>query len=120
MSNLESLKPFKKGDDSRRNINGRPKGAKSLITKLREALDRIHEGTQTRYDELLVKSIVNDAIKEDGQSRRLVLQYLEGMPKESHDITTLGEGLNTYSNEQIERIARRILADNSKSATKSD
>lgn len=86
MSNLATLKPFKKGKDPRRNIEGKKKGTVSLITKLREALDHIHDGTQKPYHELLVASILKDGIKTDGQSRRLLLQYLEGMPKETKDI----------------------------------
>jgi len=76
---------FKK-NDPRINLNGRPKGAVSLVTKLREALDKIHEGTGKEYHELLIKSMMKDGIKTDGQSRRLILQYLEGMPKETKDL----------------------------------
>ena len=70
-------------NDKRINREGRPKGTLSLVTKMREALDKIHDGTSKPYHELLVSSMVKDAIKTDGQSRRLMLQYLEGMPKET-------------------------------------
>jgi len=76
---------FKKGDP-RINTKGKPKGAISLVTKMREALDAIHDGTQKPYHELLVASILKDGIKADGQSRRLMLQYLEGMPRETKEI----------------------------------
>ena len=76
---------FKK-NDPRINLNGRPKGAVSLVTKLREALNKIHEGTGKEYHELLIKSMMKDGIKTDGQSRRLIIQYLEGMPREIKNI----------------------------------
>ncbi len=77
---------FKKGDDPKRNLKGRPVGAVSLVTKMREALDAIHEGTDKPYHVLLVQSMIKDAIKTDGQSRRLMLQYLEGMPIQKTEI----------------------------------
>lgn len=82
----EALKPynFKKGQSG--NPNGRPKGCLSLRTKLKIALDKIHKGTGTKYDELLIQSMLKDAIKEDGQSRRMIWQYVEGMPKEVKDL----------------------------------
>lgn len=75
---------FKK-DDPRINREGRPKGSKGLTTKLRLALDKIHEGTGTRYDELFVQATLKDGIKTDGQSRRMIFQYLEGMPIQKVD-----------------------------------
>lgn len=72
---------FKPGQSG--NPNGKVPGTKNLTTKLREALDRIHEGSETPYDELLVNAIIKDALKVDGQSRRLIFQYLEGMPKQA-------------------------------------
>lgn len=91
MSNLATLKPFKEGDDPRRNLEGRPKGAKGLTTKLREALDRIHEGTGNKYDELLVESVMKDAIKGNDNMRRLIFNYLEGMPLQKTDHTSGGK-----------------------------
>jgi len=85
----DSPTTFKPGQSG--NPNGRPKGAVSLVTKVREALDRIHEGTETRYDELLIQSTLKDAIKTDGQSRRMIFQYLEGMPIQRTDLTTKGD-----------------------------
>ena len=76
---------FKKGVIA--NPDGRPKGAMGLKTKLRVALDKIHEGTGSRYDELLIESIMKDAIKGNDNMRRLIWNYLEGMPRETKDIT---------------------------------
>jgi hypothetical protein len=38
MPNEDNLKPFKKGEDPRRNLDGRPKGSKGLRTVLKELL----------------------------------------------------------------------------------
>lgn len=91
MSNLATLKPFKEGDDPRRNLEGRPKGSVGLTTKLRKALDRIHEGTGNKYDELLVESIMKDAIKGNDNMRRLIFNYMEGMPLQKTDHTSGGK-----------------------------
>lgn len=91
MANEQNLKPFKKGQSG--NPAGKKKGTVSLVTKMREALDAIHEGTQQEYHVLLVQSMMKDAIKTDGQSRRLFLQYLEGMPAQALDVTSGGEPL---------------------------
>lgn len=82
----EKLKPFKKGKDSRRNTTGKNKGSLSLKTRLREALNDIQKGTGKNYAELFIEAMMQSGIKEDGQSRRLILQYLEGMPKETKDV----------------------------------
>ena len=87
----ENLKPFKKGKDPRRNVTGKNKGSISLKRKLREALDRIHEGTGTRYDELFVQATLKDGIKQDGQSRRLVWSYIEGLPIQNLDLQSGGK-----------------------------
>lgn len=92
--NNENLKPFKKGQSG--NPDGRPKGAVGLKTKLKQALQRIHEGTGTKYDELFVQATIKDGIKIDGQSRRLIWHYLEGKPAESLDITSGGKPIPIY------------------------
>lgn len=86
MGNPATLQPFKKGKDPRRNLKGKPKGTIGLKARLREALDDIQKGTGKNYAELFVEAMMKSGIKEDGQSRRLILQYLEGMPKETKDV----------------------------------
>ena len=44
MSNIKTLKPFKKGKDPRRNLKGRPVGSISITKKIREELAKIPDG----------------------------------------------------------------------------
>jgi vacuolar-type H+-ATPase subunit E/Vma4 len=75
------------------NPNGRPKGARSFTTKVREALEKIAEGKDYSYEEALIKSIMKNAIVDGDQAtQRLIWNYLDGMP--AQDITSGGEKIN--------------------------
>lgn len=96
---------FKKGESG--NKNGRPKGTKNFTTIVREALQvlsGVSEGTgkdkrELTMEELLAKKIVADAIKTgDTALRRLIWNYLDGMPLQKTDLTSGGdkfEGIGT-------------------------
>ena len=83
---------FKKGEDPRRNTEGRPVGAKSFTTKVSEALEKIAEGKNYTYEEALVKSILKKAIVDgDSASQKLICNYLDGLPTQNIDHTSMGE-----------------------------
>jgi hypothetical protein len=67
MSNLATLKPFKKGFDPNRNLQGRKVGSRNLITLMRETLQKVNEDG-IPYDDLLVKKVFDMAIKDGNEN----------------------------------------------------
>lgn len=93
--------PFMKGDDPRRNLDGRPVGAKSFTTKVKEALMKIAEGKNYTYEEAFIRTILKKGIV-DGDSViiRLIWNYLDGMPLQKTDLTSLGKEIIPIFNGQ--------------------
>jgi hypothetical protein len=110
MPNKENLKPFKKGEDSRRNLVGAPKkyvsalkeqGYKNseindcILVMISMDLDELKEVWQNPRATILEKTIANALRKslEKGSlySIEVLLSRAVGKPKESIDHTTNGE-----------------------------
>ena len=73
-------KLWKKGEPSP-NPEGRPKGSFSLVTLLREEIQKAPEGQKQTYAEAFLKKMLHKAIIEgDHASQRLIMNYLEGLP----------------------------------------
>ena len=94
MANPENLKPFKKGKDERRNMNGKPKGtlsAKTIIKKWLEAKDKFKnpitgvEEYLSQYDIIAIQQIAK-ARKGDTKAFDSVLDRVEGKPKQEIDV----------------------------------
>lgn len=70
------------------NPAGRPKDSFSILTILKRKLQECPEGEDKKtYAESIVEKMLEDAIvKGDTQMRKLILNYLEGMPKQSIDV----------------------------------
>ena len=110
MPNKENLKPFKKGEDSRRNLVGAPKkyvsalkeqGYKNseindcILVMISMDLDELKDVWQNPRATILEKTIANALRKslEKGSlySIEVLLSRAVGKPKESIDHTTNGE-----------------------------
>ena len=89
--------PFEK-DDPRINREGRPKGSGiSITTAIKRELEKKPEGAdKSTYLDLLVKRIMKKAIQEgDQQTIKQIWNYVDGLPHQSLDLTTLGKELPT-------------------------
>jgi len=85
--------PFVKGDE-RINREGRPVGSKglNLTSLLKDKLQEIPEGKKETYSELFIKTLLHKAmIEKDLQSLKLIMNYVDGLPKQSMDITSKGK-----------------------------
>jgi len=84
-TSLENLKPFKKGDDSRRNVNGRPKTLPDLKEALIEALGDNENGVAGL--EKVIRALTARALKGDVRASKLILERAYGKSKPQMDIT---------------------------------
>lgn len=71
-----------------RNPNGRPKKGESLTECMRIFLEEVPEGQKKTYKELFVRKSYQKAIEGDPTFAKLVWNYVEGMPKQSVDVTS--------------------------------
>ena len=60
---------------------GRPAGVRSFTTKVKEALEKIADGTNNTYEQLFIKKILKKAIV-DGDSKMMTVMWeqLDGKP----------------------------------------
>ena len=88
MSNLATLKPFKKGFDPRRNSTGKNKYSISITKMLKKKLSECPPGTDKRtYAQMLVDNIVHkSATKKNRKMMEKVWAYIDGLPKATQDI----------------------------------
>lgn len=71
--------PFVKGQSG--NPAGKPKGARSFTTKVRDALMKIADGKETTYERLLIQSILDKAIYDkDNTMMKVIWEQLDGKP----------------------------------------
>ena len=71
---------------------GRPEGSLSLVSLLKEKLEKVPENERLSFAEAVIEALVKKAIvSEDIGAIREILNRVDGMPKESIDIK--GEGI---------------------------
>lgn len=77
------------------NPAGRPKGSLSVVDAIRAKLQECPEGKEKTYLHYLVEKIMKKAIVDDDVSMiKDIINRVDGMPKQSTDITTNGKELN--------------------------
>lgn len=88
------LIPFVKGDP-RINRNGRPPGSGiSITTEIKKKLEEVHPDQKATYLELLINKIFKQAIDNGDQHMiKNIWNYIDGMPKQTTDLTSGGEPL---------------------------
>lgn len=76
---------------------GRPKGSGiSITTEIKKKLAEVPPGQKASYLELLIARIMKQAISDgDQQMIKQIWNYIDGMPKQSQDITSGGEPIKT-------------------------
>ena len=85
--------PFVK-DDPNINREGRPKGSVSVVSAIKKKLEECPEGKEKTYLHYLVEKIMKKAIVDDDVSMiKDIINRVDGMPKQSTDITSNGETL---------------------------
>lgn len=92
------------------NRDGRPEGSGLNLTSLLKAkLEEVPEGKKEAYKELFIKTLLHKGLVEkDLQSLKLIINYVDGLPKQSLDIDLndsrkTQEQLSKYIDEQNEK-----------------
>ena len=85
------------------NPEGRPKGSFSILTILKKKLQECPSGEDKRtYAERIVEKLLEDAEKKgDTQMRKIIFNYIEGMPAQAMDVTSKGEKLFIQISKEI-------------------
>lgn len=81
------------------NPNGRPKGSGlNLTALLKDKLEEIAPEKEETYKEIFIKTLLHKAlIEKDLQSLKLIMNYVDGLPKQTF-------GLDDETKEQIKSI----------------
>ena len=95
---------FKKGQSG--NPKGRPEGTFSLLTLLKQELQKVPEGQDKKtYADLIVKRMLKQAIeKGDQQQIKLIWNYIEGMPRQD-----LNVDVKTQKIEEVVEATKKLL-----------
>lgn len=100
------LKPwqFQKGEDSKRNLAGKPKGARHFSTLIREAIKKVSEGDAEPADILIVKQLVEKAKKGDLSAIDRVIDRVDGKAEQTINLDgdmTIHEGLSKEDQKKL-------------------
>ena len=114
---LDNLKPFKKGDDERRNLEGRPKKFTTLMKENGYSLSEVNDSIQaimamdeknikeilkneeaTMLEKTVAKAIIKSYEKGSLYSMDTLLSRVFGKPKESVEATVEAKVINVTLN----------------------
>jgi hypothetical protein len=100
----ENLKPFKKGNDERRNMKGAPVKIPTLEILLAEVLGEEREGTVAA--KAILSALRNKALKGDTRAAELLLDRAYGKAKQTIDQNTNLQALtiNLINPEDINKL----------------
>jgi hypothetical protein len=106
MANPENLKPFKKGEDERRNLQGRPQklitqlkeigytksqvedSVNAMLTLSRKELEKIDKGEEyTIFERIIAGALLKSHDKNSLFNLEMLLTRSQGKPKETIDQT---------------------------------
>lgn len=83
---------------------GRPKGSYSLVEAIRRKLEEIPEGKDKTYGEYFIEQVMKKTVVEgDVAMMRDILNRVDGMPKQSTDITSNGQSILLMPSELIQK-----------------
>src|SRR3990167_8578323 len=88
MSNLATLKPFKKGKDPRRNTTGLNKGALSMTTKIKEFLMEFNKDGESNADKLKRAIVMRAIVKSDVMAKEN-LDRVDGKVSQPSEVSVL-------------------------------
>ncbi len=100
---------FQKGDDPRRNLDGRPLGALNFATKWRIFIDKVAKEnamTPEQVDEQLLAVGFKKAKEGDYNFYRDVHDRVYGRPKQDIDITSKGESI--VNDVRIDELTKKL------------
>jgi hypothetical protein len=66
---------------------GRPPGSLSLLAILKDKLAEIPENDKRTFAEIFIENTLQDALDLDGPSRKMIMQYIEGLPMQKTELT---------------------------------
>lgn len=91
----KKLGTFVKGDP-RINLNGRPKGSVSIVEGIRQKLEEIDPKSKKTWLDTFLTTLFDKAAKEGNeQLMRDMINRIDGMPKQSTDITSGGDKIES-------------------------
>lgn len=97
MPNPENIEPYKFKKGRSGNPRGRPKGSVQLVPMLKKKLADAPPGQERTYADAVIEATLRDALRVDGQSRKMVWEYLEGRPTQRLEHTGAEGGAITIA-----------------------